>query len=57
MTKIKRQQLIREIEKRSHNIEGQGDGIFMVLIRLDEILSAVAATERKKPVRGRLQVR
>lgn len=33
--------LRREIELRAHSIEGQGDGIVMVLIRMDEIIAAV----------------
>jgi hypothetical protein len=40
--------LKREIENRAHNIEGQGDGIFMVLIRMDEIIAAVKAARRKR---------
>ena len=41
--------LREEIEERAHSFEGQGDGIFMVLIRLDEIFAAVrsARSERK----------
>lgn len=40
--------LTQKIEKRSHQIEGQGDGIYMVLIRMDEIIAAVRAFRRKK---------
>ena len=35
--------LAQEIEKRAHCFEGQGDGIVMVTIRLDEIVAAVRA--------------
>lgn len=38
--------LRKEIEKRAHSFEGQGDGIYMVLIRLDEIQAAVRASRR-----------
>lgn len=41
--------LTAEIRKRAHSIEGQGDGVYMVLIRLDEIIAAVKASRRKKP--------
>jgi hypothetical protein len=37
-----------EIEKRAHFVEGQGDGIYMVLIRMDEIIRAVSAFNRAK---------
>jgi hypothetical protein len=40
--------LRKEIEKRAHDIEAQGDGVEMVLIRMDEILAAVRAAKRKK---------
>jgi hypothetical protein len=43
--------LTEEIMKRAHSVEGEGDGIVMVLIRLDEILAAVRAYRRKKRVR------
>lgn len=39
--------LRKEIEKRAHDIEGQGDGVEMVLIRMDEIMAAVRASRRK----------
>ena len=39
--------LEREIKKRAHFIEGQGDGIFMVMIRMDQIAAAVKAVRRK----------
>jgi hypothetical protein len=35
--------------ERAHDIEPQGDGIEMVLIRMDEILAAARAARRKKP--------
>ena len=41
--------LRNEIEKRAHSFEGQGDGVYMVLIRMDEIAAAVRAVRRKKP--------
>ena len=37
-----------EIERRAHQIEPQGDGIVMVLIRMDEIIAAVRAYRRPK---------
>ncbi len=40
--------LRKEIEKRAHSIEGQGDGITMVLIRMDEIFAAARASRRKR---------
>lgn len=40
----------KEIYKRAHFVQGQGDGIFMITIRLDEILRAVKAARRKKKV-------
>jgi hypothetical protein len=42
--------LAQEIEKRAHYFEGQGDGIVMVTIRLDEIIAAVRShrTSRRK---------
>ena len=40
--------LEREIGKRAHHVEGQGDGILMVLIRMDEIVAAVKAAKPKK---------
>lgn len=40
--------LEQEIEKRSHHVEGQGDGGLMVLIRMDEIIAAVKAAKSKK---------
>jgi hypothetical protein len=43
--------LRKEIEKRAHAIEPQGDGIEMVLIRMDEILAAARAYQRKKTKR------
>lgn len=39
--------LRKEIEKRAHDIEPQGDGVEMVLIRMDEILAAARAARRK----------
>ncbi len=41
-----RPSLREEIELRAHDIEGQGDGVFMVLIRMDEIIAAVRAYRR-----------
>jgi hypothetical protein len=40
--------LTEEISGRAHYVEGQGDGIYMVLIRMDEIIAAVRAFRRKK---------
>jgi hypothetical protein len=40
--------LTQEIAKRAHAVEGQGDGVYMVLIRMDEIISAVRKFRRKK---------
>lgn len=40
--------LAQEITKRAHHVEPQGDGIYMVLIRLDEIVAAVRAFNRSK---------
>jgi hypothetical protein len=40
--------LSTEIVKRAHQTEPQGDGIVMVLIRLDEILAASRAYQRSK---------
>lgn len=40
--------LTQEIEKRAHLVEGQGDGIYMVTIRLDEIIAAVRVFRRRK---------
>ena len=37
-----------EIEKRAHAIEPQGDGVEMVLIRMDELLAAVKAWWKKR---------
>jgi len=45
--------LTSEIEKRAHYVEGQGDGIYMVLIRMDEIIAAVAAFNRSKKPKKR----
>ena len=40
--------LRKEIEKRAHQFEGQGDGIFMVLIRMDEIAGRSAGQPQAK---------
>jgi hypothetical protein len=40
--------LTEEIAKRAHQMEPQGDGVVMVLIRLDEILAASRAYQRGK---------
>jgi len=52
-----RPSLREEIELRAHSIEGQGDGIFMVLIRMDEIIAAVRAYRRKHSKRRKGQRR
>ena len=49
--------LRQEIERRAHDIEPQGDGIFMVLIRMDEIIAAVKAYRRKTAARGKKKKR
>lgn len=41
------QALIDEITRRAHFVEPQGDGIYMVLIRMDEILTAVRLVKRR----------
>lgn len=41
-----RPSLREEIELRAHSVEGQGDGVVMVLIRMDEIINAVKAYRR-----------
>lgn len=45
--------LRKEVELRAHLFEGQGDGIYMVTIRMDEISAAVKAwlKAKKKKVR------
>lgn len=43
-----RQQVEHEIETRAHAIEGQGDGIYMVLIRMDEIVAVVRKLRRMR---------
>ena len=48
LKKSRRLTLSQEIEKRSMDFQGQGDGIFIVMIRLDEIISAVRAFRSKK---------
>ena len=40
--------LTQMIEARAHDIEGQGDGVYMVMIRMDEILAAVRSFRKKK---------
>lgn len=40
--------LTKEIEKRAHSIEGQGDGIYFVFIRMDEIIAAALAYSKYK---------
>jgi hypothetical protein len=40
--------LRKEIYDRAHYVEGQGDGIEMVLIRMDAIEDAVRAWDRAK---------
>jgi len=45
--------LRKEIEKRAHAIEPQGDRIEMVLIRMDEIFAAVRAAKRRSKPKGK----
>jgi hypothetical protein len=45
--------LTNEIKLRAHQFEGQGDGIYMVLIRMDEIIAAVKAFRRRNKKRRR----
>jgi hypothetical protein len=40
--------LTKEIAKRAHCVEPQGEGIYMVLIRMDEIIAAVRKYRRRK---------
>lgn len=42
------EELRREIESRAHDFEGQGDGIYMVLIRLDAIAGAFEAIRKRQ---------
>lgn len=44
--------LTQEIKKRAHYIEGQGDGIYMVLIRMDQIIAAVRGFRRRSKRRA-----
>jgi len=43
-----RKTLSSEICRRAHVVEPQGDGIYMVLIRLDEIIAVVRSFRRKR---------
>lgn len=49
--------LTQQITKRAHFVEGQGDGIYMVLIRMDEISAAVRAFNRSKKPKKRQRKR
>lgn len=40
--------LTREIAKRAHSVEPQGGRVYMVLIRMDEIIAAVRKFRRKR---------
>lgn len=40
---MRKARLEEEVRKRAHDFEGQGDGIYMATIRLDEIVAAVKA--------------
>lgn len=44
--------LHREIRKRAHSTEEQGDGVEMVLIRMDEIERAVRAWDKERKYRS-----
>jgi hypothetical protein len=37
-----------EVRNRAHQCQGQGDGIYMVMIRLDEIIAAFHAVNRAR---------
>jgi hypothetical protein len=49
--------LRNEIYRHAHYVEGQGDGIYMVLIRMDAIEDAVRAWEKARRRRARLRWR
>ena len=42
------QQVVEEVSKRAHDVQGQGGRVYMVLIRLDEIERIVKTMRRRK---------
>lgn len=43
-----------EIKKRAHHLEPQGDGVWMVLIRMDEIEAAVQTWDKARRDRAKM---
>lgn len=49
--------LREEITLRAHSVEGQGDGIWMVFIQMEEIIAAIRAYQRTVRKRTKRKVR